>query len=377
MKGYNTVPVDVQILEVEWLSDCMPELYRHMSKEDDNEIFGNEFIKILLEGQNYSSQIFYKMFIPYMIYHFLIIIYLSSHLIHEDSPSFMSDEYKDGHIYRIVCVLFIFGFLGVEVMQMINLKGGYFDDAWNALMVGSFILNLLLIFEHVYNFMGTSYDYMIEIASVAIVIQWLVLYYWFRLFPSLAFFVTFLKEVLYDICGFVVMFLVCILMFGNAIYVIQTSHGETRSEYHSAEGADALIPSAFNTAFIDSMLAQYQITIGMGEVENFTSNPIVWVFYLLTTLWTQLTFFNMLIGIMGLTFERVVEAKDRNSLMERTKMYADFLWVLTLDKELKGKRYLYIVQPSQDEGESNEANLSSIKRTLKNMKKSLHDQIAA
>lgn len=93
----------------------MPELYRHMSKEDDNEIFGNEFIKILLEGQNYSSQIFWKMFVPYLVYHFLIIVYLSDHLINEEKPEFMSGEYKNGHIYRILNILFIFFFLGVEV----------------------------------------------------------------------------------------------------------------------------------------------------------------------------------------------------------------------------------------------------------------------
>jgi hypothetical protein len=186
-----------------------------------------------------------------------------------------------------------------------------------------------------------------------------VLYYWFRLFPGLAFFVTFLQEVAIDIAGFVVMFLVCILMFGNAVYLLQGSHKESRSKYHNS---DSLVPEAFAIEFLDSMLAQYQITIGMGEVDAFTSNKLVWVFYLLTTLWTQLTFFNMLIGIMGLTFERVVEMKERNSLMERTKMYADFLWLLTLDKELKGKRYLYIVQPAEEEVEDNQANLCTIKR---------------
>lgn len=56
----------------------------------------------------------------------------------------------------------------------------------------------------------------------------------------------------------------------------------------------------------------------------------------------------MLIGIMALTFERVVEGRERNSLMERTKMYADFMWVIKLSKELRGKRYMYIVRPCED-----------------------------
>jgi hypothetical protein len=148
----------------------MHEMYYFMSKQNSNEIFGNEFIKILLEGQNYSSQIFWKMFVPYLIYHYLMIVYLSNHLIHEESPDFMSKDYSDGHIYRILLLLFCFGFLGVELVQMLTLRSGYFDDYWNILMISSFIINILLIFEHVYNFMGMNFDTMAEMASFAVVI---------------------------------------------------------------------------------------------------------------------------------------------------------------------------------------------------------------
>jgi len=82
------------------------------------------------------------------------------------------------------------------------------------------------------------------------------------------------------------------------------------------------------------MLSQYDISLGNADTGNI-DDPYVWTFYILTTLFTQITFFNMLIGIMGQTFERVTEAKERNSLMERTKMYADFLWVIKLDKQFK------------------------------------------
>jgi hypothetical protein len=55
----------------------------------------------------------------------------------------------------------------------------------------------------------------------------------------------------------------------------------------------------------------------------------------------------MLIAIMGQTFGRVVEAKDRNQLKERTSIYADFLWMIELTQELKDMRYLYVVRPIQ------------------------------
>jgi len=46
----------VTILEVEWLSAerSLPELFYYMAKQDDAEIFDNDFIKILLEQQSYG-----------------------------------------------------------------------------------------------------------------------------------------------------------------------------------------------------------------------------------------------------------------------------------------------------------------------------------
>jgi hypothetical protein len=53
----------------------------------------------------------------------------------------------------------------------------------------------------------------------------------------------------------------------------------------------------------------------------------------------------MLIAIMGETFTRVRESKERSSLMESTHLYADFMWAIRLTKELQNKRYLFVVRP--------------------------------
>jgi len=82
----------------------------------------------------------------------------------------------------------------------------------------------------------------------------------------------------------------------------------------------------------------------MGEL-NFENKVLVWFSYLATTLFTQLTFFNMLISIMGQSFERISEQAEPHSLMERTRMYADFLWAIKLDDEIADMRYLYVITP--------------------------------
>lgn len=114
----------------------------------------------------------------------------------------------------------------------------------------------------------------------------------------------------------------------------------------------------------------------MGDIYA-GDNVLIWIFYLCTTLFTQLTFFNMLIGIMGQTFERVTEARDRNSLKERTKMYADFLWVIKLDKQFKNQRYLYLVTPEDDASSEVEGSITGVKRGLQRLEKNLGLQLAA
>lgn len=85
----------------------------------------------------------------------------------------------------------------------------------------------------------------------------------------------------------------------------------------------------------------------------------------------------MLIALMGVTFERVSDAKERNALMETTQMCADFLWAISLSKTLEGKRYLYIVKPIEnEEAASNEDNsIASVRRQLKLIEKRTSESI--
>lgn len=66
----------------------------------------------------------------------------------------------------------------------------------------------------------------------------------------------------------------------------------------------------------------------------------------------------MLIAIMGETFGRVSEAHENTELMERSHLYADYLWAISLTNELKGKRYLYVVKPIKAQ-EADQASLIS------------------
>jgi len=164
MKGNQTIPVTVSILEIEWLSDHMKDLYIYMSQLEDTYLFENEFIKILLENQHYSGQVLWKVFTPYIIYAMTSIAYFSNHLISEQCIGFFASDYEGfGHpgAMRVIIVCIGLSFLCIEMVQMSYLKFGYFEDFWNLFMVSSVLCNVYLVFEHVYNFSNIHYDAMI------------------------------------------------------------------------------------------------------------------------------------------------------------------------------------------------------------------------
>ena len=46
------------------------------------------------------------------------------------------------------------------------------------------------------------------------------LFYWLRLFPTMGFYVTMITETLNDISYFLIMFLMCVITFSNAVYTL-------------------------------------------------------------------------------------------------------------------------------------------------------------
>ena len=76
----KTFSVKVRILEIEWVADNLLDFYYYLNSITDNQMFGNEFIKILLEQQYYTNQLLFKVFLPYLTNMILVLIYLSYYL---------------------------------------------------------------------------------------------------------------------------------------------------------------------------------------------------------------------------------------------------------------------------------------------------------
>ena len=80
---------------------------------------------------------------------------------------------------------------------------------------------------------------------------------------------------------------------------------------------------------------------------------------------------NMLIAIMGDTYDKVTESKSKASLIEKVRILSDFVWVQKKYRQQSTDKYYFVASPkttSIDEGDW-QGKIYSIKKIIeRNMK---------
>lgn len=90
---------------------------------------------------------------------------------------------------------------------------------------------------------------------------------------------------------------------------------------NSIGAENEVVTSVFGNWGADLLFNQYLLSLGEFNMDGFETSPqlvICYLFFIGATFITQITMLNMLIAIMGDTFDRITEAKEVNAL--RTKI---------------------------------------------------------
>ena len=180
---------------------------------------------------------------------------------------------------------------------------------------------------------------------------------WLRLFDKTSFYIRLIQETIYDILYFMIIFAAALWMFGNTMYMLQLNK--------DSDSADIVNPT-FGHFMVDSLYNQYLLSLGEFAMDGFDDHPemaLVYTFFTLATFFTQITFLNMLIAIMGDTFGRVIENKANFGLQTKLSIMGDYTAVIDKNNSLKArcckkkfleeeeqdnKNYLFVVKPKSD-----------------------------
>lgn len=69
----------------------------------------------------------------------------------------------------------------------------------------------------------------------------------------------------------------------------------------------------------------------------------MWGLFLFGTFLTMLVFLNMIIAIMGNTYDNVLDNWERSGLIERTAIYADYMSIVNKSSLSELDSFLYVV----------------------------------
>jgi len=170
--------------------------------------------------------------------------------------------------------------------------------------------------------------------------MWTKSFYWLRLFGPTSFFVRLIGDTLHDIRYFLILFVLILMTFGNAVLIL--SEGRE----------DKLYRDYTSLEYFNVVLNQYELSLGEFDTENYLSggeggDSIAWILFCVATLITQIMFLNMLIAIMGDTFDRVTESKEQSALVEKIRILADYVYVVPAESIEKGtlSRFLFAIRP--------------------------------
>lgn len=183
---------------------------------------------------------------------------------------------------------------------------------------------------------------MAAIASCTLLVK---MFDWLRLFESTAFYILLVEETIRDMRAFLILLLIAILMFGVPLIMLNMNRSE--------EDENLIIGDSFGYWGLDMIVSQYLLALGQFDLENFADQPesyLCYIFFLLATFITQVVMLNMLIAIMGDTFERVIENRDVNAIKTKLQLIGDLVATLeqkSSEEEMK-KRFMFVVKPDDD-----------------------------
>ncbi len=159
-------------------------------------------------------------------------------------------------------------------------------------------------------------DQLTQSASLATFILWVLILYWMRLTSNLSFYVDIVISSIKDIQYFLLMLILMILTFSNALVILDFSN---KDEYEgSTSSYESFISDVSGNTYFSTIIQQFALGLGTVPTENIINNKfriLIWFYFIVAVIVTNVAFFNILIAIVSDSYERIMESKERSSLI--------------------------------------------------------------
>ena len=117
------------------------------------------------------------------------------------------------------------------------------------------------------------------------------------------------------------------MLFGTSFYLLNLGRVEDQS----------FVPDISPFWSLDAFMNMYELGIGEFEIDAYRSNErnvlLINLLFVVSAFMIQITFLNMLIAIMGDTFDHCTEQKENNGRLTKLSIMNDYVNLISQDME--------------------------------------------
>ncbi|CDW76983.1 wd-40 repeat protein [Stylonychia lemnae] len=338
-KGVNFSIVDFD--EIFLQGEFSKQFIKSLIDSNQDNFFGIYTIKVLLLflWEKFFYKIRNRIFFPYVLYMSIFLLYAT-----DIYDRHMNDDSQTMTIIYWIIIAALFSFLAffffIEILQVFNYKGSYFLSYWNILDLISISLNIAFILLDLSNVESTKVR---PLVSVAVFLMWIKLFYFMRLFQPTASFIRMIVQIFLDMSTFLLFLVIALVGFGNTFYILAVNLVESNKTEEET-------PELFTGNFGLAMIYAYRAGLGDFATDQYASSKeewLLWIFFLLITILIQIVMLNLLIAIMGDTFDKVIELGEQSMLKEVAQMIYENEFLINRSKEFADIKYIVVAKIDQ------------------------------
>ncbi|CDW71088.1 wd-40 repeat protein [Stylonychia lemnae] len=267
------------------------------------------------------------LFVPFCLFHTLFVVYANVIYEHRDQD----DDFKRANL-AICIVLLVFSsyFLMNEIRQLFREGIEYIISVWNYI---DFIAPAGVIFTvilQLLDFSGKDVDETLLrcVFAITTLFMWIKLLYFLRIFKSTGYLIRLIVEVVTDMGIFLLVLLITLTAFGDCLLRLSLSNNpENQFIQHSPPldaNEDGTTPEAKDLFFF-SIAYTYRAILGDFDITSIgkVATPLIWIIWTIHMLFNMIVMLNLLISIIGSTFERVVDNQEQAGYQEYACLIAE------------------------------------------------------
>jgi len=295
--------------------------------------------------------------VPYVFYFILFIAYAT--YFHKKKIDGSEIDKKNFATISVIAIAFLIIFIiyysFFEIRQMWFQKLKYFWSFWNLLNMSSLVINLLIV---ILDLLGARLDLIVSLLAWAVLLMWVKLFYFGRIFISTATMIRLVLEISWGMKFYIIMFIVVIAGFGNSFMILARNHN----------GKDIFTGDNYWRSFLYS----YSQSLGNFDTDNYIDQDEYYLFaiWVTNTLSTSIIFTTLLIANMGDTFGRVQEISESNKACELATFMVENEILISKSQIFGDAKYVIMIEDKDSdnyeedwEGRLQNVNKYMVKRT--------------